>query len=236
MVYEDEMTVAERISSISITNPYISVAAFYVDAEDQVGSCANKEPASRLAQLSRLVTKNHANAPTATPSPRVKHRTTGPPDSLICVYTRANQISISFDPIAGKQNKVGQYIWAGHLLFPDVPIKDAYDLYEKVWQFFSQAEDQVILLVGLTSVSDLQQLLKFAGKCDILVLVKHRYSMPSKCVVTDPFLTPVVEQDYKNLAVLVQESGFKTAVGLSLPMVVTEYHLNSTELQQQFFL
>ncbi|KAL1435830.1 hypothetical protein MTO96_010607 [Rhipicephalus appendiculatus] len=293
MVYEDEMTVAERISSISITNPYISVAAFYVDAEDQVGSCENREPASRLAQLSRLVTKKHANVPTTTRRPRVKHRTTGPSDSLICVYTKEIrfpdlltqvcdyvaymsialtektkdqvQLDLGYDQlVALDRDRVKGLLLApdphalktlmhledserkNHLqllgnkiklanisglavFFPDVPMKDAYGLYEKVWEFFRQAEDQVILLVGLTSVSDLQQLLKFSGKCDILVLVKHHYSMPSKCVITDPFVTPVVEQDYKNLAALVQESGFKTAVGLSLPMVVTEYHLNSTE-------
>ncbi|XP_049272601.1 uncharacterized protein LOC119396849 [Rhipicephalus sanguineus] len=294
MVYEDEMTIAERISSISITNPYISVAAFYVDAEDQVGSCANRAPASRLAHLSQLITNKSANVPSTTRSPRVKHRTTGPPDSLICVYTREIRfpdlltqmcdyvvymnialtedtkevqvrLDLGYDQLVAldrdwvkglllapeprvvetlmhfEDSKLKDHLqlWGNKIklakisglafFFTDVPMKDAYGLHEKVWQFFSQAEDQVVLLVGLTSVSDLQQLLKFAGKCDILVLVKHHYSMPSKCVITDPFLTPVVEQDYKNLAALVQESGFKTAVGLSLPMVVTEYHLSSTE-------
>ncbi|XP_054921895.1 uncharacterized protein [Dermacentor andersoni] len=85
-----------------------------------------------------------------------------------------------------------------------------------------------MLLVGLTSVNDLQQLLKFAKKCDVVVLVKHHYSVPSKCVITDPFLKPIEEQDYENLAALTRESDFETAVGLSLPMAVAEYHLNST--------
>ncbi|XP_049528361.1 uncharacterized protein LOC119462048 [Dermacentor silvarum] len=293
MVFEDEMTIAERITSISITNPNISVAAFYVDAEDLVGSCANREPASRLAYISRLITKKTANVPTSTRSPRVKRRTTGPPGSLMCVYSKEIRfpdlltqvcdyviymnialtegtrelkvrLDLGYDQlVALDRDRVKGLLFApephtiktlmrfadsqlqDHLqllrnkikvakisglafFFPDVPMAEAYGLYEKVWKFFSQADNHVMLLVGLTSVNDIQQLLKFAKKCDVLVLVKHHYSVPSKCVIADPFLKPIEEQDYENLAALTQESDFETAVGLSLPMAVTEYHLNST--------
>ncbi|XP_075552984.1 uncharacterized protein LOC142585836 isoform X2 [Dermacentor variabilis] len=293
MVYEDEMTIAERITSISTTNPNMSVAAFYVEAEDLVGSCANREPASRLAYISRLITRKPANVTTSTRSPRVKRRTTGPPDSLMCVYSKeirfpdlltqvcdyviymnieltesTREVKVRLDLgydqlVALDRDRVKGLLFApephavkslmqfedsqlkDHLqllrnkikltnisglafFFPDVPMAEAYGLYEKVWQFFSPAANHVMLLVGLTSVNDLQQLLKFAKKCDVLVLVKHHYSVPSKCVITDPFLKPIEEQDYENLAALARESDFETAVGLSLPMAVAEYHLNST--------
>ncbi|XP_077485879.1 uncharacterized protein LOC144096948 [Amblyomma americanum] len=293
MVYEDEMTIADRISAVSARTPNISVAAFYVESEDLVGSCERREPASRLAAISQLITRRPGVIPKSTPGPLIRRKiNTGPSASLICVYSKeisfpglllqvcdyivymnitlrehAREARVQFDPgydqlvaldrdqVKGlllapepnfikslmqvEKSQLEGYLQLAHdkvkqakisglaFFFPDAPLAQAYKLYEKAWKFFSRTKNRIMLLVGLTYVSDLQQLKKFAKKCDFLVLVKHDYTVPSKCVVSGPFLKPIEKQDYENLATLVRESQSLTTVGLSLPMVVSEYRLNS---------
>ncbi|XP_077541084.1 uncharacterized protein LOC144153308 [Haemaphysalis longicornis] len=287
MFYEDEKTIADKITKLQSINRNISVAAFYIDTEDVVGTCVNKRPASRLSTIYQLITRRTVEDNLKTPKPRPKSQKKGAASSLVCVYShvipnphllievcdyivfldRVRGTSI-FEGLAYDQlwaldrgavsglllginpHRVSSLLTADHsavvdyleevkdiivmakltgfaVFFPDIPLADAYVLQKKVWNFFSKSTSRVTLLAGVTSASDLQELQKVARKCDILVLVKHQYTPPSDCRVTNPLLKPIEEQDYASLASLAETSGGNAVPCLSLPMAVTEYKLSS---------